>query len=324
MRAMLAGRCGWLIWMLALPVAAGAEDARRETILVQNSRMTLTRAEYEIALERLVPAERRPEFSSSAEHVTSLLNRLILRKTLAAEAREAGLDREPLPEGADAETVLAARRLAKLDVDAKADFNRRIEVFTAKAREDYLVNRQTYLTAEEVEWSWVFVDAQKRGEEAALGIADRVRAALAGGAAFAPLAQEFSDDPASASAGGRMPWASRSELHPVLADTLFAMKEVGEISGVVHTRIGYHILRLDGRKPPRQRTFDEVKDLILERLREAHVEAWRAEKTKAIETDPGIRVDQAAIDALVIVPDPDATRKILRALPSPSTRRPPN
>jgi hypothetical protein len=324
MRSMLASRCRWLIWMLAVPIVAGAEDARREIILVQNARMTLTRAEYEIALERLVPENRRPEFSSSAEHVTSLLNRLILRKTLAAEAREAGLDREPLPEGADAETVLAARRLARLDVDAELDFNRRIEGFTAKAREDYLVNRRTYLTPEEVEWSWVFVDAQKRGEDGALGIARQVRAGLASGVAFAKLAQEFSDDPTSASTGGRMPWASRAELHPTIAETLFAMKEVGEISGVVRTLTGYHVIRLDGRRQPRQQTFDEVKDEILGKLRQAHVGAWRVDKTNAIETDPGLRVDQAAIDALVTATDPDATRKMLRALQSPPPARPPN
>jgi hypothetical protein len=322
MLSTLAFRIRRLAWLLAFPVVAGTQVTGGDVILAQNARMTLTRADYETALVQLVPEDRRPDFTSSPRHINGLLNTLLVRKTLAAEAREAGLDREPLPEGADESAVLAQRLLASIDAEAEADFDRRIDVFTAKAREDYLVNRQAYVTAEQVEWSWIFVDTAKRGGDAAArGVADKARAALSSGAAFANVAQEFSDDRESAANGGRMPWATRAEIHPTLAETLFAMKEVGDVSAVVPSRTGYHVVRLDGRRPARQQTFDEVKARLLEKSKQAHVAARRAARIEAISTDPGLRVNQPAIDALVTTVDPAAVRKVLQ---SPPSNPPPN
>jgi parvulin-like peptidyl-prolyl isomerase len=212
--------------------------------------------------------------------------------------------------------------LARLDAEAEADFDRRIDVFTARAREEYLVNRHVYVTPEQVEWSWIFVDTAKRGGDAAArGAADKARAALSSGAAFANVAQEYSDDRESAANGGRMPWATRAEIHPALAETVFAMKDVGEVSAAIPTRTGYHVVRLEGRKPGRQQTFDEVKARLLAKSKEAHVAAKRAARIEAISTDPGLRVDQAAVDALVTTVDPAAVRK---ALQSPPSNPPPN
>jgi hypothetical protein len=316
MLSTLAFRFRWLAWGLAFPVAAAAQVAGGDAVLAQNARMTLTRAEYETALAQLVPEDRRADFTSSPRHVNGLLNTLLVRKTLAAEAREAGLDREPVPQGADEPAVLAQRMLARLDAEAEADFDRRIDLFTARAREEYLVNRQVYVTAEQVEWSWIFVDAGKRGDDMARGVADQARAELAKGVAFAAVAQEYSDDRESAANGGRMPWASRAEIHPAIAATLFAMKDVGEVSAAIPTRTGYHIVRLEGRKPGRQQTFDEVRDRLLAKSRDAHVAARRAARIEAISTDPGLRVNQAAVDALVTTVDPAAVRKALQSAPS--------
>jgi len=321
MLSMLAGRRSWLGWMLAFPAAAFAQVPGGDVILAQNARMTLTRADYETALARLVPEDRRADFASSPKLIDGLLNTLLVRKTLAGEARETGLDREPLPQGADEDAVLAERFLVKLDVEAQADFDRRIEVFTAKAREDYLVGRRTYVTPEEVEFSQVFVDSAKRGDEAALAIAKKVRTELRSGAAFAALAREYSDDEASAANSGRVSWVSRAGLDPVLASALFAMKEANEGGEVVRTQTGYYVVRLEGRRPGgRQQTFDEVKERILAKMKEAHVQARRSAKAEAIAKDPMLFVNQPAIDALLIPGDPEAIRRALQALP-PETPR---
>jgi len=317
MLPMLAGRCCWLAWTVAFPVAAGAEVVDTQVMLAQNARVILTRADVETELARRVPEEHRAEFASSPRRIAELLNMLLVRKTLAAEAREADLDREPLPQGtgADEDAILSQRLLKKLDAEAGADFDRRIELFTAKAREDYLVNRGAYMVPERVELSQIFVDTEKRGDEAALRLAEKVRADLATGADFATLAQEYSDDRASASKGGWLGWTSRTRLDPTLAMTVFAMKQIGEISDVIRTRNGYTVVRLDAKRPARQQTFDEVKDQLLSQLKQAHVDAQRAAKADAIVADPKLRVNQLAIDALVSATDPEAVRRALQAVP---------
>jgi hypothetical protein len=317
MLSILAGRRSCLAWVLAFSIAAWTEVAGGQVMLAQNARVTLTRADYETELARRVPEDHRAEFAGSPQRIAELLNLLLVRKTLAAEAREAGLDREPLGEGAgvDEDTILSQRLLAKLDAEARADFDRRIEGFTAKAREDYLVNRQNYVAPEQIELSQIFLDVEKRGDEEALRIAGMARARLSDGADFAALAREVSDDAESAAKGGRVVWTRRTRLDPTLARTVSAMKQIGEISDVVRTQNGYTIVRLDGKRPARQQTFDEAKDRILTQLRQDHVDASRTAKADAIVADPKLRVNQPAIDALVIDPAPEAVRRALQAVP---------
>ena len=314
---MLAGRRCCLASVLAFSIAAWTEVAGGQVMLAQNARVTLTRADYETELARRVPEEHRAEFAASPQRIAELLNMLLVRKTLAAEAREAGLDREPMGEGAgvDEDTILSQRLLAKLDAEARADFDRRIGGFAAKARENYLVNRQSYVAPEQIELSQIVLDIAKRGDEEALRIAEAARATLSGGADFAALAREVSDDAESAANGGRVVWTRRTRLDPTLARTVSAMKEIGEISGVVRTQNGYTIVRLDGKKPPRQQAFDEAKDRILEQLRQDHVDASRTAKANAIVAAPKLRVTPPAIDALVIGPAPEAVRRALQAVP---------
>ena len=65
--------------------------------------------------------------------------------------------------GADADTILVAADARQAGRRARADFDRRIDGFTAKAREDYLVNRQTYVAPEQVELSQIYRRCREAG-----------------------------------------------------------------------------------------------------------------------------------------------------------------
>ena len=70
--------------------------------------------------------------------------------------------------------------------------------------------------------------------------------------------------------------------------------------------------RLDGRRPQRQRTFDEVKDEVIVDLRQAYVTEQRTLKVDAIRNDPGLKVNQAALDTLIVqLPDSATLRQLM-------------
>ncbi len=317
MLSMLINRGAWLGWMLLIAAAAAADVPGAEVTLVENAHVRLTRADFDEELARRVPARYRAEFASNPERLTSLLNFLLIKRTLAAEAREAGLDREPIPQGAgvDPDAVLAQRLVVALVEEARADFDRRIEGFTAKAREDYLVNRQIYVTKEQVEVSQLFVESEKRGEATALQDATNARADLLKGADIAQLALAFPDNRPSALKFGRGKWISRDEVDATLGKLLFDLNAVGEVTEPIRTRSGYYLFRLEGKRPSRPQTFDEVKDKLLEQLRQAYVDERRTAKNDSIAKDPKLVVNQPAIDALVGAVDPETVRKALRAAP---------
>jgi peptidyl-prolyl cis-trans isomerase C len=303
------------VYFLVGAAAVLASNAFAETLpddVLAKSRWTeLTRADYEQSLAN-VPAKRRTEFSSSPRRVQGILNNLLVTKTLAAQARAHGT--RPIPVGpkgvgTQEERQLAAGEIARIESDASRDFDAKKAEFEAKAREIYDVDHDKYQAPEEVRFSDVAVEIKDRGEEAALSRAQEVRKRLIDGEDFAKIAREYSDDPTTREKGGAIPFVSRERLEKEYAAGVFALTRIGEISQPIKGRSAYHVVRLDERRPPRQLAFDEVRDRIMQTLRQRYIAEQRDARLAAINSDPTLEVNQPAIDALVTHIDPELLKK---------------
>jgi peptidyl-prolyl cis-trans isomerase D len=84
---------------------------------------------------------------------------------------------------------------------------------------------------------------------------------------FATLARRYSQDPGSAAHGGTLGWMSRTGYDKTFTRALFAIAQVGGITGPVKTRFGYQIIRLDGIRPRHARSFASVKSQLASELR---------------------------------------------------------
>jgi len=89
------------------------------------------------------------------------------------------------------------------------------------------------------------------------GILARVRARED----FAALAKESSEDPGSAQNGGELGTFGRGQMVPPFEQAAFALK-AGEVSGVVETPFGFHIIKVSERIPARRLAFPEVKERL--------------------------------------------------------------
>jgi peptidyl-prolyl cis-trans isomerase D len=93
---------------------------------------------------------------------------------------------------------------------------------------------------------------------------------LKAGADFAELAKKSSQDTASAVKGGDLGWVSRGQMVKNFEDTVFTLKE-NELSGIVTTDYGFHIIQVLERQAPHLQTLDEVKSQIVTTLRNQSV-----------------------------------------------------
>jgi Parvulin-like peptidyl-prolyl isomerase len=81
---------------------------------------------------------------------------------------------------------------------------------------------------------------------------------IKGGADFAELAKKNSEDPGSAVKGGDLDWVTRGQMVKPFEDAAFSLKPK-EISNVVKTQYGFHIVQVTEKEPGRVKPFEEVK-----------------------------------------------------------------
>ncbi|MBE2257596.1 MAG: SurA N-terminal domain-containing protein [Rhodobacteraceae bacterium] len=83
---------------------------------------------------------------------------------------------------------------------------------------------------------------------------------------FADLAKKYSQDPGSAEKGGDLGFIARGMMVKPFEEAVFALRE-NEVSGIVESEFGYHIIKLTGIKAGKQRAMDEVRSEIVNELK---------------------------------------------------------
>lgn len=282
--------------------ASGAIAQLPADVLARSPELTLTRADFDAELTR-IPAEQRTAFATSPVRVQTALNNLLVNRTLAGRAREAGIDKDPVVArrlALEVDRVLASLMVERIETDAGAAFDRATERNLARARELYLIDRAKYALPEQADVSHILFETSKRDSDAALAAAKDARAKLLAGADFAVLAAAVSEDPSVSANKGRLGPGPRGRFDPAFEAAAFALANPGDVSDPVRTRFGWHVIRLESRTPARPQTFDEVRDSILVELRAKYVNDARDTAIAAIRTDKRLQVNQEAIDALVV------------------------
>lgn len=141
-----------------------------------------------------------------------------------------------------------------------------ISVPESKVREFYNKNSDKAVHPEQVRASHILIAADRSKltdkaradlKEKAVAILKRVKA----GEDFAKLARENSDDPMSKMRGGDLGFFPPPEMMPNFTKAAFALK-IGEVSDVVETDYGYHIIKVTDRRPAGKFSFDQVKEQI--------------------------------------------------------------
>lgn len=310
--------------MLLMPAAAHAASSGDDPVLVENSLVTIRKSDFDGEVDRL-PAEIRPGFANSEKRVHELLRRMLLERTLAAQARSEKLAEVPKNAqrlAAEIDKLYAQLKVAQIEEAAIADFEAKRAAWEARARELYAVDRKRFEVPEKLQASHILFETRTRSRDDARKLADEARAKVVAGADFNKLARELSEDRSAKTNMGRLDWFARSEMDPAFADAAFALKAPGDISQPVLSSFGWHVIRLDARQPAVQRSFDEVRDEILADLRHKHVNEAREAAIAKLRNDPTIRANLEAIDALVVRTDRNAVRRAAQelapgALPAP-------
>lgn len=139
------------------------------------------------------------------------------------------------------------------------------EVSDAEIELYYSQNQYRFENPERVQVRHILFSTMDKSEDEtdqARQRADEVLEQLRGGADFAELAKEHSEDPGNAANGGDLGWVTRGMMDPAFEDASFALQP-GELSAApVKSDFGYHLIRVDNRESGSVKPLSEVREVI--------------------------------------------------------------
>jgi peptidyl-prolyl cis-trans isomerase D len=145
------------------------------------------------------------------------------------------------------------------------------QIAQAEIQQYYNQNQQQYHVDPQAKVRHILISVDPNGgpnadataKAKAQGILDQLR--KDNGKDFADLAKKNSDDPGSKDQGGELGWIKHGVTVPEFDQTAFA-QQPGQISGLVRTRFGYHIIQTEAKEDAHTKSLDEVKQSIVDTL----------------------------------------------------------
>lgn len=117
-----------------------------------------------------------------------------------------------------------------------------------------------------------------------------LREQVLAGADFAALARDHSDDVQSADRGGELPWVRVSQRSSDFERAASSLGTVGQLSEIVRSPVGLHLIQLVDRTPPRVRSFEEMRPEIAARLTALEVRRQILERVESLRAKASIEI----------------------------------
>ena len=241
------------------------EQMSREQVEAQRDALRRRAVDQAIGARLLMDRAEQMQLEPDEAELDARLRRME-REAGGADAFRQALARQNLTLEAVREGVRRGRRVDRLVEKITENVEEPTE---REIREHFEAHADEYRNADRAQAQHILI--QPRGEsddarrEARAKLAE-VRRRVERGADFAEMAAAYSDCPSGKNTGGSLGWFARGAMLPEFDQAVFSM-EIGELSEIVQTPVGYHIIRKLGQEAGGPAELPDVADRIREFLR---------------------------------------------------------
>jgi peptidyl-prolyl cis-trans isomerase C len=275
--------CALAGWLLAGASAVAQNATLAPGVVAEQGGAQVTLQDIDAFAAR-IPEKERAGFFDSPKRIEGTIMGLLLKKQLATQARAEKLDQDA---GIQREIQLATEdTLASAQIEHyKAGL--KLPDFDQLAREYYLSHKNEFVAAGVVQVKHVLVSNKDRSDdEAKARIGEVEAAARAHPDQFDALVEKYSDDPSKKDNHGLIDDAGPGKVVAPFARAAEALKNPGDVSPIVKTKFGYHVLKLVAHQPDRQKSFDEIRGPLVQKLRSDWVDQRMAQYTGDLRGKP--------------------------------------
>jgi peptidyl-prolyl cis-trans isomerase C len=186
--------------------------------------------------------------TETAEGKKEMLETMVIRELILQQAKKEGVENSP----AVAEKLEELKKRLVVEAYLKKKVEEKSTISDADLQKFYDENKDKFKSGDQIKASHILVKDEKTAQE--------ILAKLKSGGSFEELAKKHSMDSAGAK-GGDLGWFGKGSMLPEFEKAAFGLKE-GELSGIVKTKFGFHIIKLTGKRAAGQREFADVKEQI--------------------------------------------------------------
>lgn len=270
-----------------LPVTSLGREVDPSDPVLGNSTTAVSVLDMEALLNGLRGPQQYKLFTNP-DQVQRVADKLFVNKLLAEQARGLGLAEQPLHRTVIEQKVdeyLAAIRIKALNDEPVPDMSQ-------AAKEQYLANPETYSTPTMVRVAhilirWKHRTGETRPKEEARELINAVHQRLLNGEDFETVALEVSEDPSVKKNKGDLGFFGRGKMVQSFDEAAFALKVPGELSGIIETSFGFHVLKLIERQDGELKPFEDVKDQIIATLETQFRRQRRQDFVDQLKSDSG-------------------------------------
>lgn len=242
----------WLILpLIAFALVACTKKEQGKTLATVNDEV-ITMEQFSTELDKIPTNMKMLVVSQSGKR--NFLDRLVVKKLLLREAKKEDIEKnkEFQDRLADIKDQLIIESLLKKKVQLN------LNLTDGDLKKYYDSNREQFKRDQEIETSQIVLKTEQEAKE--------IQGKLIKGESFEELARTYSVDPSAKATGGKIGYHPKGTLIPEYEQAAFKLTKVGQLSPIVKTQLGYHIIRLEGTKPPSYVPFEEVKEFIKQKM----------------------------------------------------------
>jgi peptidyl-prolyl cis-trans isomerase C len=229
------------------------------------------------------------QLEKNPQQKVNIIKKLVEYKIIADLAREKGFDREKDVQfqlNYMLDNFLATEYLFNI-------MKKEAQVTPDNVQQYYKENEKQYIVPEQVRARHILIkipfgateEEKNKTEIKAKNILEWLKK----GEKFETLAKQYSEDTQSGARGGDLGFFPRGKMAKPFEDAAFSMKP-GEVSNIVKTDYGYHIIMVEDRREAGKKDLEEVKDGIKTHLQNEREKSKAAEFIKQVSEDTGLEI----------------------------------